>query len=266
MGAAGAVGGRRAVGGGSRGGGGSVGAGGLGDALVRLAGDRPGLVVLAGPDPGPAAWFAEIWPERVLTVPAPHARLAIAEGIGRAGAGAVVVWDPDATSLPLDPAAGVVVASVTPSHLALAFRAGVAVLQPGWPPDLPALLLGALDRPGSALLHIPEGADDQPHPAAPVSLDGPRVLHRGRDGMVVGAGATAALAAAVAADLAGRGVQVTALEMAVLTPRSGVDPALLHDHLLVGGLDAPRAAALTEVAVGTDFAVLVRAVQAALRG
>lgn len=242
-------------------------AGGLGDVLVRLAGERPGLVVLTGADPGPATWFAEVWPERVLTVPAPHARLSIAEGVRRGGADAVVVWDPEATSLPLDPAAGVVVASATPGHLAMARRAGVDVAQPGWPQDLSVILGAVLDQPGSVLLHLPElgqvGAA-HPAPAAVVSLDGPRVLHRGRDGMVVGAGATARYAAAVAAELSGEGVQVTALEMVVITPRSGVDPALLHDHLLVGGLDAPRAAALAEVAVDADLAVLLHAVRAAL--
>ncbi|HUG83010.1 MAG TPA: hypothetical protein VMM13_00515 [Euzebya sp.] len=226
-------------------------AAGLGEVLVRLAADKPGLLVVAGIDPGPATWFAEVWPERVLTVPPPHARLAVAEGIIAGGQDVVVMWDGDATTLPLAPEVAVLVVSAAPAHLRLAHRAAITVVQPGWPEDLPVALLGALDLDVGVLLHLPDHGDVAARGPLPLALPlgGPRVLRRGRDGLVIGAGATAAVAAAVGDGLAVRRRHVTALDAAMITPGSGLDAALLHDHLLVGALDSPRAEALVAVAV-----------------
>ncbi|CAN5232768.1 hypothetical protein BH23ACT9_BH23ACT9_12720 [soil metagenome] len=241
--------------------------GAFGDLLVRLAGDRPDAVVVAGVDPGPAAWFAEVWPERVLTVPPLQARMAIAEGIVRGGGAALVVLEPQATVLPVDVGAGIVVISQTPAHLHLAHRAGVVVVQPGWDEDVPLALAGALEDPRTVLLHLPatvgEGTDRPPVPLA-LPLGDPRVLHRGAAGLVIGAGATAPAAAAVAAHLRGRHLEVTALDMTVITPGSGLDAALLHEHLLVGPHSTPRAAALEAVPVGTDPGDLASRVGAVL--
>ncbi len=228
--------------------------GGFADILVRLAGERPNMLVLSGEDPGPATWFAEIWPERVLTVPPLPTRVAIAEGITIGGGEAIVVVDADTTELPVPPDAGILLVSTEPSHLGLAHRFGLDVCQAGWVEDLPALLVGALGSPASALLHLGpvvtgSVSDGAGRPPAPTSFGTHRVLHRGGAGLVLGAGATAPLARDVAGVLARRHVEVTALDMHSITAASGLDAGLLREHLLVGPVDTPRAAALTQVAV-----------------
>jgi hypothetical protein len=217
----------------------------FGEVLVRLAGERPSLVLLTGEDPGPVAWFAEIWPERVLVVPPVPTRVAVAEGVVHGGGDAVVLLDGDLAELPAAEA-GIVLATVDPAHLHLAFRARVEVCQPGWTADVPALLVGALGTPTPTLLHLPAVAAVGEAPP-PTTFGEQRPLHRGRSGLVLGGGATAATARAAARALARRHLDVTALDLHTIDPASGVDAGLLHDHLLVGPLDAPRAAALQAV-------------------
>ena len=227
--------------------------GGFADVLVRLAGERPNMLVLSGEDPGPATWFAEIWPERVLTVPPLPTRVAIAEGITIGGGEAIVVVDPDTPELSVPPDAGILLVSTDAAHLGLAHRFGLDVCQPGWVEDLPALLVGALGSATSTLLFLAtptEGPAATPRPPAPTSFGEHRVLHGGGAGLVLGAGATAPLARDVAAVLERRHVEVTALDMHSITAASGLGAGLLHDHLLVGPVDTPRAAALTQVPVG----------------
>ena len=152
-------------------------ASGFADVLVRLAGERPNMLVVAGEDPGPATWFAEVWPERVVTVPPLPTRVAVAEGIGMGGGEAVVVIDPDVTELPVPPSAGILLVSETPAHLGLAFRFGIDVCQPGWAEDLPAMLVGALGSSSTTLLYLAATTDDRPPP--PTSYGDRRVLNRG---------------------------------------------------------------------------------------
>lgn len=240
----------------------------LGEAVVRVAERRQDLTLITGPDPRPLDWFADMWPSRVLTVPPPQARMAVAEGVVRAGAQAVVVLEPSITDLPAAPEVGVLMVSAHPGHVRAAHRAGVAIVQPGWVEDLPALVRGALrlDRP--VVLHLPDldalsGAATPPDPPA-LPLDGPRVLRRGREGVVIGAGPTARVASWVGSHLVGRRRQVTVLDLVLITPESDVDAALLATHLLVGPADSPRAAAMAAVPVADQPLQTAERVLAAL--
>ncbi len=239
-------------------------AGSFGDVLVRLAGERPNLVVITGADIGPAAWFAEVWPDRVLTVPPLMARLSIAEGIVRGGGDAVTVLEPEVVELAVRAEAGVLAVSETPAHLALAHRAALDVMQPGWEDDLPVLLVGGLSSSTTTVLFLPERTPASGSAPAPLVLGEQRVLHRGRDGLVLGAGPTAPVARAVAEALAEDHCQVTALDSHTVTGASGVEASLLLDHLLVGGLDVERAAALSAVPVGGGIPAVAERVRAAL--
>lgn len=240
----------------------------LGEAVVRLAERRQDLTLIAGHDPRPLDWFADMWPSRVLAVPPPQARMAVAEGVVRAGAQAVVVLEPSLTDLPPAPAVGVVLVSTHAGHVAAAQRAGVAIVQPGWVEDLPDLVRGALrlDRP--VLLHLPDldalaGAATRPDPPT-LPLGGPRVLRRGRQGVVIGAGPTARVASWVGSHLVGRQRQVTVLDLVLITPESDVDASLLTTHLLIGPADSPRAAAMTAVPVADQPLQTAERVLAAL--
>lgn len=241
----------------------------FGDVLVRLAGERPNLLLVAGADPGPAVWFADIWPERVLTVGPLATRVGVAEGIAVGGGDALVVLDGEVAELPVPADARVVCATTDPGHLHLAFRAGVGVCAPGWAADLPALLVGALGADGPTVLYLPDhDAADEADPGAPpppTTFAEQRVLHRGPAGLVLGAGRTAPLARSVADGLARRRIEVTALDLHTISPGTGVDAGLLHDHLLVGPATAPRAAAMDAVPVADrPLRELVAAVATAL--
>ncbi|MGI9018678.1 MAG: hypothetical protein ACR2HR_16505 [Euzebya sp.] len=232
--------------------------------MVRLAGERPNLLVVAGEDIGAAAWFAEVWPERVLTVPPLLTRLGIGEGIIRGGGDSLIMLDSEVTDLPVLPESGIVMVSQTPAHLRLAYRAGLDICQPGWIEDLPALLVGALGHPQTTLLFLPPVTPSSGDPPPPTTFGQRRVLHRGGDGLLLGAGATAPAARRIAQALAQLHLQVTALDSHTITAASDLDAFVLHDHVLVGPLDVPRATALTQVAVAGDLATVVSRVQQAL--
>jgi hypothetical protein len=164
------------------------------------------------------------------------------------------------------PDVGMVLVSTDPSHLSLAFRARVEVCQPGWAADLPALLVGALGSRGATLLFLVEQVGGAGAAPSPTTFGEQRVLHRGPAGLVIGSGATAPVAREVAAALARRQVEVTALDLHTISPESVVDAGLLHDHLLVGPLSVPRAAALDQVPVDGGTAVVAERVRQALLG
>ena len=241
----------------------------FGEVLVRLAGERPGLLVVSGPDTSLVSWFTQIWPERLVTVDPAASRLSVGQGIRRGGGEAIVVLDETVSVLPSVMTAPMVLLSADRMHLGAAHRAGTTVCQPGWELDLPALLIGALGADEPVVLHLPEplpGLPEQPDPER-TSFGDPRVLHRGRRGLVIGAGPTAPVAAWVARRLAGQQVDVLALDSHTMGADSGVDTELLADHLLVGPIDAPRAGALDAVRVDpSDLHGLVNAVRRALPG
>ena len=238
----------------------------FGEVLVRLAGERPGLLVVTGADPSSVAWFTEVWPERTLTVVPPATRVLVGAGVVAGGGEAVVVTDGgDLGHVGERP---VVLLTSDPEQVSAAYRAGITVCQPGWQQDLPALLVGALGAGRPVLLHLAEPQKGLPVVIDPerTSFGDPRVLHRGRDGVVVGSGPTAPAAAIVAGRLATEHVQVSALDTHTLTPESGVDPTVLLDHLLVGRATAPRAGAMEAVRVDPgDLGGTVAAVRRALR-
>lgn len=238
----------------------------FGEVLVRLAGERPGLLAVTGVDQDLVAWFTDVWPERTLTVVPGATRALVGQGVAAGGGDAVVVVDADGlTALGPQP---VVLLTDDVAAVSAAYRAGVTVCQPGWQQDLPALLVGALGAGRPVLLHLAEPAPGLPAVIDPerTTFGDPRVLQRGPDGLVVGSGPTAPAAALVARRLAAEHVHVTALDSHTLTPESGVDPAVLCTDLLVGSPRAPRAGALQAVRVHpTDLAATVAAVRQALR-
>lgn len=234
----------------------------VGEQLVRLAGERPELLAVAGNDPGPLAWFSQIWPERTITVQPGATRLSLAQGITRGGGQAVVVLDDQVTVMADVHRTPVLMISTDPSHCRDAYRAGVTVCQAGWPRDLTTLLVGALDarEPVLVVLHEPLAGWDAPIPATPAAFGEPRILQRGRQGLLVGSGPTSPVAVALAEHLSGRQVTLTTVDSHTVTPDSGVDPTVLSTHVLVGPLTAPRAGALTAVEV-TDLAGTAHAIR-----
>lgn len=226
----------------------------FGEVLVRLAGERPGLLVVAGNDASLVTWFADIWPERVVTVPPSGSRMRVAQGIALGGGDAVVVLDQTTEVLPAGIDAPMLLLTDDPAHLTMAHRAGITVCQAGWAQDLPALLVGALGSDGPTLLHVTDplpGLPKMPDPGR-TTFGEPRVLHRGQQGLLVGAGRTAPVAALVAQQLARGQLDVTAVDSHTLGPDSGIDARVTLDHLLVGPLSAPRAGALQQVPVDPD--------------
>ncbi|MEE8602679.1 hypothetical protein [Euzebya tangerina] len=229
--------------------------------LVQLAGEHSNFTVLCGEDVGPAEAFARTWPERLLTVPPLAARVAVAEGVRRAGGQAVVVLEAGIEQLPVHADGGVVMLSQRDDHIRLAFRAGIHVVQPAWVPDVPRLLGGALQAGYTTLLRPPDvlGAiEDAP---APTSIGAHRMFHRGSDGLVIGAGRTAAICREVGLVLARADIGITTMDLHTVTPESGLDAGILADHLLVGPLDSPRAAAMAAVAVDDKISSVVRSVK-----
>ena len=221
------------------------------DALVRLAGERPELRVVVGRDPGPAAWFLDVWPDRVVVAPGTTSRLAVGDGVRSAGCTPVTVLDRDVVDLGdvVDRPGPHVLVTRHGDHLAAAYRARLVALQPAWEADVAPLLHAALAQDAPVLLRLHPGGATPPRGlevAAPV-LGQHRVLHRGSAGLVLGAGAHVALLADVARMLAGREVHVTAIEAHTLRPGTGIDPGLTDAHLLVGPVGAGQAEGLTPV-------------------
>lgn len=243
----------------------------LADVLLRLLDARPELMVVVGADPGPVAWVTQRRPERFAVAPGATSRLTVADGLRLAGCAVVTVLDAGIGDLaqPADYGRPHLLLTEQAAHLGAAYRAGLTVMQPAWRTDVAPLAEAALAAPGSVLLRVhprtvppPRGDAD----AAPTA--GPqRLLHRGPDGLVIGAGATASDAGDVARMLAGRGTHVTALDAHTITPGTGIDPASTDAHLLVGRMDATRAEALKKVPVTPgDPRATMAAVVKALHG
>ncbi len=222
------------------------------DVLVRMAGDDPALRLVVGTDPGPAAWLIQVWPDRVLRAPGATSRLAVAEGVAVAGGRPVVVLDHGSTDLVGVPARGpLVMLTDRPHHLGAAYRAAVTAVQPAWRTDIAPLLEGALrhDRPVVVRLHDRPLPIPRANQADPPTFGEHRILHRGSRGLVIGAGRTAPMLAEVARQLAVRELHVTAVDAHTIRPGTGIDPAALDAHLLVGPLSTGHAEALTPVRV-----------------
>ena len=223
------------------------------EVLLRLLDTRADLMVVVGSDPGPVGWVAQLRPDRFVAAPGPTSRLTVADGLRLAGCAVVTVLDAGIADLaqPASYGPAHVLLTELATHLGAAYRAGLTVMQPAWRTDVMHLATAALDGDGSVLLRVHGRALPPPRSGVDTAPgDGAqRVLHRGRAGLVLGAGATAPDAADVARMLAGRGVDVTALDAHTIRPGTGVDPQLTDAHLLVGPLDAQRAEALTPVRV-----------------
>lgn len=243
----------------------------LADVLLRLLDARADLMVVVGADAGPVEWVAQRRPERFVAAPGATSRLTVADGLRLGGCAVVTVLDAGIADLaqPAHYGQPHLLLTEQAGHLGAAYRAGLTVMQPAWRTDVAPLAAAALAGPGSVLLRVhprtvapPRGDAD-----APPAAGGQRVLHRGPDGLVIGAGATASDAGDVARMLAGRGTHVTALDAHTITPSTGIDPSSTDAHLLVGRKDAARAEALVKVKVAPgDPRATMAAVLSALEG
>lgn len=228
----------------------------FGETLVRLLDADPSLRLVVGEDPGAAAWPAQVRPDRVVPAPGVASRTAVGDGVRLAGCTPVTVLGSRPVDLAgLAPGAPVhILLAADPRHLGAAYRAGLTVVQPAWPTDLAPLLEQLMTFTGPVLLRLHDRVTGPPRgtQGAPPVLGEHRIVHRGGRGLVLAAGATAALLGDVARLLAGRDIHVTAVDAHTLRPGTGVDPALTDGHLLVGSLQADRAEALQAVAATPD--------------
>ena len=133
------------------------------------------------------------------------------------------------------------------AHLAAARDAGLIAVQPGWPDDVEPLLRDALAAPDPVLIHLHACTVQAAAPEQPSELGSNRVLHRGRAGLLVAAGAGASLLVHVTAELTAKAIDVTAVEMHTIRPSTGVDPTCTNRALLVGGPGVKDATQLVTV-------------------
>jgi hypothetical protein len=212
-----------------------------------------GLMVVVGRDPGPAATCLRDCPERVVVAPGAASRFAVADGVWIGGCRVVTVLDDRLVNL--EAAAGCghpnVLLTTHAAHLAAAHDAGLVVVQPGWPSDVEPLLRDALAAPDPVLIRLHACLTQSAAPEQPPELSTHRILRRGRAGLLVAAGAGAPVLVHVAAALAARAVDVTAVEMHTIRPSTGVDPTRTEQALLVGAAGVEDASQLVGVPFGT---------------
>lgn len=222
-------------------------------ALLALA-ESAGAMIVVGREPGPAAECLRKFPEAGLIAPGIATRFAVADGVRLAGRSVVTVLDGQTRDL------AVAVGSVHPNvlltasaaHLAAARDVGLTVVQPGWPGDVEPLLRAALEAPESVLVRLHRRPVAVPHPGDRPLFGTHRVLQRGPDGLVVGAGAGIPALVEVAAVLATRGIRVTALETHTIRRLTGIDPARTNGALLVGPHAVEHAHHLIPVPFGAE--------------
>jgi hypothetical protein len=174
-------------------------------------------------------------PDRHILSVGPASRATVAEGVAACRGPVLVAMGGDETLGPL--AGAQVLITDDAGQAATAQAAGLIVTQPAWPTDAEPLLRGALAAGGPvgvrAHPRTPEG------PAPPAPQDGlPRILHRGRDGLVVGAGGAVPLLAAAVALAAEQGRALTAVDLHTIAGPAPIDLRVCDDHVWVGGPEA----------------------------
>lgn len=221
------------------------------DVLLRLA-SAGELMVVVGRDPGPARWCMRDCPDQVVVAPGVASRFAVADGVWIGGRRVVTVLEDRLVDLEPAVACGHanVLLTTHAAHLAAARDAGLIAVQPGWPGDVEPLLRDALGAPEPVLIHLHACTVEARAPEQPSELGSNRILHRGRAGLLVAAGAGAPLLVHVTASLAAKAIDVTAVEMHTIRPSTGVDPTCTDRALLVGGAGVKDASQLVPVPFG----------------
>lgn len=204
-------------------------------ALLKLASAGEAMIIV-GRDPGPASACLREFPGAVLVAPGITSRFAVADGVRMAGRRVVTVLDSRITdlTLALDTDRTNVVLTASAAHLAVARDAGLTVVQPGWPADVEPLLHAALGAAESVLVRLHRRGTEVAPPLGAPQLGIHRVLRRGRDGLLVGAGPGVPALVHTSAALAGRGVHVTTVEMHTIRRATGIDPVRTNSALLAG--------------------------------
>ena len=219
------------------------------DALAAVAAARDRMLIVASAANPVAERVVAASPEQVLRAPGSAAKLVIGAGARSQGLQVVVVLDHGAADLHEVAEAGLVVVSTDPAHLTAARDAGLLVVQPAWPQDVAPLLDQVLDSGEPAFLRL--------HPAQTQRLGAPpdspslgvhRILGDGHAGLLVASGAGVAPLREVLPLLAGRGLDVTAVEAHTLRPGTGLDPAATAVSILVGRYGLADARELRPVA------------------
>ncbi|MGH8906034.1 MAG: hypothetical protein ACRD0K_05880 [Egibacteraceae bacterium] len=234
--------------------------------LLRLASAGEAMIIV-GRDPGPASACLRDFPESVLIAPGITSRFAVADGLRIAGRRVVTVLDSRITdlTLALDADRPNVVLTTRAAHLAVARDAGFTVVQPGWPTDVEPLLRAAFDVAEPVLVRLHRRGVEVAPPLGAPRLGIHRVLWRGRDGLLVGAGPGVPALVQVTAALAARGVRVTSVEMHTIRRATGVDPVRTDSALLAGPVAVEDARQLVPIPLRSNSPdQLADAVQAAL--
>ena len=142
----------------------------------------------------------------------------------------------------------------------------MTVLAPGDPIEARLLTIAAVERPGPCYLRLGKAGEPVVHTSPPdVRIGQAIVLRTGEDGTLISTGATLNITMKAAAELATRGISVSVLSMATLSPldehaileaaRNTRRIVTVEDHG-VGGLGSAVAEVLAASAVECRFASL----------
>lgn len=165
-----------------------------------------------------------------VVAPGPRTRLAVAAGFPMGGHRAFAVID--AVSAGAAPAAPTLALTTSAACAAQALSVGWTIVQPWAAADVEPLLSAAADRPAVVLLDGDAEVDDDDPPSARRS----RLWVDGELGTLVGSGTAVPTMVRLATRLQQRGVDIAAIEIALLdTPAQA--PLVGGGALLVAGRD-----------------------------
>ena len=166
-----------------------------------------------------------------VVAPGPSTRLAVAAGFALGGQRAYAVID--AVAPGQVPPAPLVALTTSAACAAQALSTGWTVVQPWAAADVEPLLAAAADRPALVLLAGDTDLDDDDPPSARRS----RLWIDGELGTLIGSGTAVPTMVRLASRLQQRGVDIAALEIALLDAPAQV-PLVGGAALLVGGRDS----------------------------
>ena len=144
----------------------------------------------------------------------------------------------------------------------------MTVIEPSGPEQVAAVVRAAVDHPGPVYLRmqVAQARPDETTPLQPFSLGRGQVLSEGEDVAILACGMMVEAAQVAAAELAGRGLSATVVNMASLKPFDAdlaVSLGRRHrilvtaeNHSVIGGLGSMTAEALMLAGVSTRFGMV----------
>lgn len=196
-------------------------------AAAALGADGP-FAVVTGRDASPVAPLVHDAAVHVIS-PGPTTRLSVAAGVSLGGHRAVTLLDDPPQELPPD--ARMLAFTASPACAGAALELGWSVVQP-WRGDDVAELLEAAAHPALVLL-AERGPEVDSEPPPPRRA---RQWHFGTMATLVASGAAVSAMVRLAQRLETRGVEVAAVEVAVLSTPEHL-PLIGADAIVVGGGD-----------------------------